>query len=541
MALILMEWTNIDDVTAVAESQSTGSTPQTVDFASTTITKDPSILIPIASNDAGATSGNNAQAITTHSSPYTSILNTSWSGPDAAISSSWVKVDETTDPPSLSATATSGTLYIANRVIVLTPVKKVTTSLDLQYLVANAESTDYKVYRKEGNDLSTGAWSLVETISPSTAVNTDPVAFTTGLKKTFYTSHRFATVRQYDPLNDSASELTNAPAGRCIAFHKNRLFTGGTATNLYRLYYSNINDETTWGANDYIDIGRDDGEPIEEIVPFRNALFIGKKTSLWYLTGSGPDTFTLTRLPVGGVAPGRSLMPTPYGVMCAGVKHVWMADSSGEVTLVSRPISDTYAITTWASSSFINDVYSVVDAGTGTVWSLDLSTGVWYQEKHDNTAEAPAVLYNYDYTQLMAPKNATIGTLLSYRNIPGTGLQKDFDTLTETYKMWTSELWPVGPGTKVTPRHLMYKVRQRGGTASQTGITVYTYGNGAEIHRDTIGPWPEAGVYRERLDVGGASGIDYVQFRFEQTVPSGQSSVMDIEELMFAYDVEPRR
>jgi len=551
--LILMEWSGGSDIQSITAETDTAAAPDpvTVTYVNNTVTYDPSVVMSLATA-ATSSSGNYGLSFTTrHSFPWQEITDADWhtngfgesTDTDLAAYASYRLTDADVDPPDTVADTDASSSSVAwnSRSLVIQPKAKTATTFDINYLVANAESSDYKVYFKGAADLTTGAWSLIDTVTPATAVVSDPVAFATGFNRTFYTNHRFATLRAYNPTSGASESITNGPAGRCVAVHKNRVFVGGTVVNFYRLYYSNINDETTWGANDYIDIGRDDGEPIEEIVPFRNALFIGKKTSLWYLSGSGPDTFSLTRLPTGGIAPGRSLMPTPYGVICAGNKHIWMADSSGEVTLISRPVSDTYAITTWASMSFINDVVSIVDAGTGTVWSLDLSTGVWYQEKHDNTAEAPAVLYNYDYTQLMAPRNGTTGTLLSYRNIPGSSLQKDFDTLSTTYKVWTPEMWPVGPGTKITPRHLMYKVRQRGGTVSETGITVYTYGNGAEIHRDVIGPWPDTGVYRERLDVGGASGIDYIQFRFEQTVPSGQTAVFDIEELMFGYDVEPRR
>lgn len=538
--IYLMEWSNVTaaHINTLSGAGFTSSTTAT--FTSLTTNTSPSPVLAMVLTYSNSTAANSSVGLQP-SPPYTNILdkqdwNDKWSG-----AVDWRQHDDSdTTPSSVTVTHNGVTARWATVALAMDAKPKTTTTFDISYLQANADAGDYDIYAIDGNSIDSASWSIVDSVTPASAIISDPVAFTMGLASTFYTSHRFATVRKWNPIAGS-SAVSGSPAGRCIAFHKNRLFVGGTLLNPYRLYYSNISDYATWGVNSYIDIGRDDGEPIEDITPFRNALMIGKKSSLWFLTGSGPDTFSLSKLPVGGAAPGRSLMPTPYGVVCAGARNVWLADGNGDVQLISRPISDTYNIGTYASTSFIDDTVYVCDADTGSVWVMDMATGAWFTEGFDSAGEAPAALYNYDYTQLMAPRNATVGSLLSYRYIPGSSKAKDFDTLTETYTHWTPEIWPVGPGTKITPRHLMLKVRQRGGTAAQTGITVYTYANGDEVLRTTVGPYAEAGVYRERLDVGGASGIDYVQFRLEQTVPSGHASLFDIEEMMLGYDAEPKR
>ena len=406
---------------------------------------------------------------------------------------------------------------------------------DGYYFLANNDTTEIDIHKIDSDSLSAGTWTSLETVSVSPG--NLPVAFTSGLGCLVYTHSSFTGVRKWTG-SGSPSEITGSPVGaRCVAFHKNRMFVGGTLGQPSRLYFSALGDVDTWTATNYIDVGLDDGESIEEVCPSENNLIIAKQTSLYMLAGSGIDSFVLTRLPTGGAAPGRTIMATPYGAVVAGRHHVWLA-AGGSVSLISRPISSSYGITgNYMTSSFINDYYYVTDSATGNVWALNMETGTWHEERMP-TNEGPAILYNHDEKQLMAPINATVGSIINYRQMPGSSRAKDYDTLAETYTMWTPELWPVGPDAKITPRWLFLKIRQRAGDANDTGVTVTPYYNGTAATGITLTPAATAGVRRYRVDLGSQQGISSVQFRFSQVLASTETAVLDIEEATFGYYVE---
>jgi hypothetical protein len=414
---------------------------------------------------------------------------------------------------------------------------------DGYYFVAHNGTTTLDIWYHDRDDLSTGNWTLLEQVT-ATPGNL-PVAYTAGNEKLFYVHPGFETVRSWGGLGTTPVAIEGSNPGRCVAWHKNRLFTGGAPGSEWVLYYSEVGDDTIWdsGTASHIEVGKGDGEAIEDITPFQDGLLIGKQTSLWLLTGSGPDNFRLIRLPIGGAAPGRTVLATPYGAVVAGRKDVWLVNG-GSVEHISGPIRESYGITgDWMSVSYIDDHAYVLDQGSGTAWVIDFSNGgTWREERVDSAStEAPACLYNQDDKQLFAPKNATIGSLLSYRLLPGSPRGKDFDTLTETWVAWTPEIWPVGPQEKITPRYLYLKLRQRAGDAGDNVLSVTPLYNGTAITALTVTPVASASVYWVRLDIGSnASGksVSSVQFKIDQTLDSTETAVFDIEEMTLGFNIE---
>jgi hypothetical protein len=406
------------------------------------------------------------------------------------------------------------------------------------------------LYYIDRNNLASGTWASADSILLSTpgATSAVPLAFAAGLDSLFYTTNYFDTIRRWNSISGDTSQkvVANSPAGRALAFHKNRLWSGGCNFAPTRLFYSEINDYTDWSGTagiNYIDISSDDGEPIEDLISFGSSLLIGKRNSLWLLSGSDEADFTLSRLTGGGCAPGRSMVATPYGAVVAGKTGVWLVGADGGVQLLSRGISKNYAMTgSYMSVAFVNDVVYVCDNGNGTVWTLNMNTGVWAEEVVDSATgvEKPAFVTHSNELLLFTPKQSTVGSLVSYRSQTDTR-GKDFDSLSETFEAITPEVWPVGNTVKITPRHLYVRVRQRGGTADQTGLTITPYYEGWEGTAQTFGPEDAAGVYRYRFDLGERRGINYAQFKFSQTVPSGQASVVDVEEVEFGFNVEQIR
>lgn len=419
--------------------------------------------------------------------------------------------------------------------IVVFKAKTSAAPVDVRYFVAQDDTTEFDIYAIDATNLAAGTWTAIESVAVSTTA--EPVAFTRGLGSLFYTNPRFPLARQWTP-GGGAVALSGAPTGRAIAFHKERLWMDGGDARPTELLWSAPGDPTSWDVvGDYLYVGRLDGEQIEDFVPFADALLIGKRTSLWVLAGSGPETFNLVRLPFGGAAPGRSIMPTPYGAVVAGREAVYLV--SGEsVDIVSQPIENSYGMTgTWMSTSFSYDTVYILDAGSGTIFALNMKTGTWRTETVSSGNDVPQILYNHDDLQLFTPKASTTFSLLGYRTFPSATRARDAG-VSEVFEITTDEAWLVGPEEKFTPMHLFLKVRQRGGTGTDTGLTITPYYDGVAGTAQTVGPGSGAGVTRYRVDLGEKRGVSSVKFKFAQTVPSNQSSLMEVEEAELGFLVE---
>lgn len=474
------------------------------------------------------------------SSDYTEYIDATM---NSARALSWRLDDEyrTTAQSETFSSTLSGASQWACALFLLTGDSYLTT--DGYFAVANNETTQFGIYALDKSNLSAGTWESLETIAATPT--SLPVAFTSGNGFLYYTHPAFAAIHTWQGRGTSPSTIANSPAGRCIAWHKSRLFVAGTNGLPWYLYYSEVGDATTWsgGTAGYIEVGKGDGEAIEDITPVEDGLLIGKQTSLWYLVGAGPDSFRLIRLPANtGVAPGRTITPTPYGALLAG-PHGLQVYSSGSVSSVSKAIRESYEMTgDWMSGAVVEDQYYVLDQGSGTIWGVDLTEGSWHTEAVSSpTTEGPAVLYNHDRTLLFAPQNATAGSLLSYRYHPGTTLGKDFDTLSEEFEAWTPEIWPLGPEQRLTPRYLFLKVRQRGSGYEQAGLTITPVYDGREQNPVTVEPFDSAGVYWVRKSIGSERGVSSFQLKFTQTATNGTSVVWDVEECTLGFNSEKVR
>ncbi len=429
----------------------------------------------------------------------------------------------------------------AGAIAAFKPTAGITGTTEGFYFITVDDNTDsYDTYYIDRTNVSAGTWVLLDSVTASG--RTDPVAMVSGLNNLFRTCVEWTNPISWD--GGTPAAVTGVSAGRCAAFHGERLWIGGTSAEPSLLYYSQVGDYATWtnnGLTNSLNVKLNDGEAIEDITSNENALIIGKQTSIHVLTGTGLDTFNMTELSTGGVAPGRTLMPTPYGTIAAGRHHVWLI-TGNTVSDVSRPISTSYAMTgNFITTSYIRDHVYINDNGSGVTWVLNMETGIWHEERIDTANEAPGVIYNQGSYQLMAPFNATVGGPLNYRSFPGGTRGKDFDTLTETFEADTGEIWPVGPEDLCTPRWLFLKLRQHGGNETMTGLTVTPVYNGVAGTSTIIDPQPSAVVFRERVDLGEKQGISSVQFQFDQTLLSGESTCFDIEESTLGYYLDGHR
>lgn len=413
------------------------------------------------------------------------------------------------------------------------------------YIVANNEDPDMKLYYIDREDVGGGTWNLLQTHS-STDADVVPFAFTSGNEKSFWVHPSLTGTWQWGGLSATApAVISGSPVGRCVAWHKSRLYVGGSSSEPWKLHFSDVDDHTDWtgGTAGSINVGLGDGEAIEDILPFEDGLLIGKQTSLWFLIGSGPGTHKLIRIPQGGCAPGRTLLATDYGAIVAG-KHEVHLYTNGEARLISRPIRDSYGITgNFLTCSVRDESAYICDEGSGTIWVIDFAAGGTWREETVGSAstEGPAVIFNQGRDQLFAPKNASVGSLLNYRMIPGSSRTKDFTGITQTYEAWTPEMWLAGPSKKFTPMFLFLKIRQRAGDAGDGALTITPYINGTADTAMTVSPEATAGVRWYRKRITNQAGIFSLQLRATHTLASTDTAVMDLEEWKIGYSFEERR
>jgi hypothetical protein len=404
------------------------------------------------------------------------------------------------------------------------------------------DSASYSLWYLLKASLAAGTWVNFDNIAATTSANA--VAFAAGAGVLLYCTPTFPSARIREWNGTAASEAsTDAIAGRALAYHNNRFFTGGATANPTYLRWSELGDSNTWtvGTN-FQPLGQDDGEPIEDMCTWDRGLFVGKENSIWYVTGFGPDTFGFHLLDGGGVAPGRTLVSTPSGVIAIGKERVWSFQGGG-FEPISQPIETSYGMTgTYMSGAYIDGCVYVCDGASGQVWVYDLATKAWHTEVYGTVAEGPGVVFAQDdyLTGGMLANGSTNGVFL-YRRMPGTararvaGSAMTFTAKTGEFPLFEEE--PVAPSTL---RNIQLSIRQRGGTSASTPLTVKLYGDGTLLETRTVTLKDTAQVFRAQ--VSGPGGAYYRhQVELSQVVGAAEACVLDIESAYAEIETEKPR
>ena len=138
----------------------------------------------------------------------------------------------------------------------------------------------------------------IETFTNRAVIVTTPQAGSTSMYIWNGTDAEVTRV-QDDPLFNSANQLP--PNCSILRPHLNRLWTNDLERP-DRLHYSTTNNVFEWqgsGDSGVLDIDPGDGDPdgITAIFPtFRGELFVAKKTKLYRISGTTPETFTVQRV-----------------------------------------------------------------------------------------------------------------------------------------------------------------------------------------------------------------------------------------------------
>jgi len=107
-----------------------------------------------------------------------------------------------------------------------------------------------------------------------------------------FTGGTWSTITDHT-LDGSGNEF---PQAAIILNAHDRMFAFNTSAHKSRIYFSDAGDAETWQSDNWIDVGVDDSENISAAVLYRNVIIIFKETGVWMLSGTDPDSFTLTML-----------------------------------------------------------------------------------------------------------------------------------------------------------------------------------------------------------------------------------------------------
>ncbi len=173
-----------------------------------------------------------------------------------------------------------------------------------RYLVAvsNADAV-MAVTKKDyaaGGGLIAGAWTNIDgypastsytnNLQPSFAVASDQIVFTSG----------FTTDKPFKWTGTGiVSRVTNdvdLPNASMVVYHKNIMFASGNDSWPSRVYFSNLDDIDTWDVLDFFDVQTSDGSKVTGMISALDALYIFKEKSIWRLSGTNKDDYTLQKM-----------------------------------------------------------------------------------------------------------------------------------------------------------------------------------------------------------------------------------------------------
>jgi hypothetical protein len=400
-------------------------------------------------------------------------------------------------------------------------------ALTMVYLViALDRGNKYEVYRTPISSLESGTWELIDSV---TGVDSSKrVSFAQGAGNLVWTS--ISKLRRYDMSSSTASDITGPTPGRTVVYHKNRFFVGGSKSFPYRLYFSDFNSASSWPAANFVDIGADDGEDIEDLISTENMLLIAKTESLYTLQGSGVESFFLAKVQGGEASTGYVLSANPFSTTVAGKRWVWNFES-GAVDPLSRPIGVNYVASN-TSIGYSDDKVYVVEDLIGRVYVFNVVSGAWWKE------DLPAgMMKSFEDTLFFGAKESgDFAVAFRSRN---TSRTPDAIRTQVAYRATTGKLLLEGPGVFYTPR-FVYVLLRLDEDSSNVATLKLTVAGPRGLSRDFTVQQVGKGIQHKRFDVGFFRGQPWMQLTFEQTAVPGQQ-VFHIERVVLGVEVQEVR
>lgn len=173
-----------------------------------------------------------------------------------------------------------------------------------RYLVAlcnnDSKATLMKKDYSAGGGTEAGAWENIDNSELNSAYSNDlrPDFAVAQDKLVFVTGDGTSVPYMWNGTDKSVRLTTNAnvSSGSVIEYHKNILFITGRNDYPSRVFFSNLDDITTYTATDFLDVETSDGSKVRALKSVYNALYIFKDESIWRLSGSNSDNFTLEKM-----------------------------------------------------------------------------------------------------------------------------------------------------------------------------------------------------------------------------------------------------
>ena len=433
--------------------------------------------------------------------------------------------------------------YVANKEITVkmavwgfTPPSVLPDTVDFYIVMAVAEgSTIYKIYRIGRDDIESGTWEQIDVVTDATS-NSPFVSFAQGAGHLVWTATSLGYPRAIELATLSSFNIDDmiGLAGRTAAYHRDRMFMAGSTQNPSRLYFSGIGtplDFTT--ATDFLDIGGDDGEAIQDLSSVEGLLLVPKTNRAYLISGSGVESFFVNELAGGTAAVGRSAIRTPYGTILAGDDDVWVVQGGG-VDPMSRPLGGGYDIQGAVSTSYAQDIALIADTGnSGRVWRVNLVTGAWSEETTSNSNLNESVYITFSLNGRLYygtnDSNSEVGgtrRLTSDRNFDETTSAIDFHAATGKMAMF-------GPQVRYTPKHLYLQLRSQDPTKpNELFVTVET-NLGSEQYSYRV----SEAVQREYRSIGFKKGVEWIKFYFDSD-SSPEHAAIDVEKAVLTATTE---
>jgi hypothetical protein len=325
-------------------------------------------------------------------------------------------------------------------------------------------------------------------------------------------------------------------AGRTMAYHKDRMFIAGSTQNPSRVYFSDIGlptDFTT--AVDFLDIGGDDGEAIQDLNSVEGLLLIPKTNRAYLVSGSGVESFFVNELAGGTAAPGRSAIRTPYGTMLAGTDDIWVVQGGG-VDPMSRPLGSGYVITGSVSTAYAQDMALVCDSATGNVWRVNLVTGAWSIEEVAGASGDADVF-------LVFSLNGRVyyGTNGSTTQVGGTrtlASARTYDITSDGMRQRgaTGKIALLGPSLKYTARYLYMQLRNNDPAHENVLYINVISDQGTEEHAVTV----DEDLKRHSFTLGKHKGAEWLKVQM-YTASSAIAGAIDPERMVLGVNTEAPR
>lgn len=434
--------------------------------------------------------------------------------------------------------------YVANKEITgkmvvwgYEPPTSVPDAVDFYIVMAVAtDATTYRVYRIPRDEIASGTWELIDTVTDASDSNAF-VSFAQGAGNLIWTASTLNYPRAIELATLSNSNIIDmlGLAGRTAAYHKDRMFIAGSSQNPSRVYFSDIGLPTDFTTvTDFLDIGGDDGEAIQDLSSVEGLLLIPKTNRAYLVSGSGIESFFVNELSGGTAAVGRSAIRTPYGTILAGTDDIWVVQGGG-VDPMSRPLGAGYVITGTTSSAYAQDSVLVCDSGSEQVWRVNLVTGAWARETVTGDDAGVYIVFSLN-GRIYYGVNGSSDTVGGTRKLSDPRTY-DENTGGTNFIGATGRVSLLGPSAKYTPRWLFIQARNHDIDFPNTLFIDIESDHGLTTKTMTV----EEATQRERIDIPKEhTGCEWIKLTFRAD-SSAIAGAIDPERIVLGVDTEVPR